>query len=566
MVSLRETMAGKTGTTGFGKGGRISKASWGPVIGPVSVGPHGRDPSLALPRIQHFLVDEDSYRDPTWQYRLEEVAKYVEEAEAARLRGDLGYDNPHVRALLEDVRILIQVHQGFDKWKNAQTRWTTDIIPTPNTSKRLPPLPDEPIPRPPNKKRNRRKWVDLGSDKVARSTVFSQLNSEKEYAEVYQYRTDEELYFKRIRDPAVDTVSSGFNRFIAENERFEGCIEGGIDHTWSTLPPIPAKNASDEAFYEHRGWQRAALQQCLNKFTNHENRVNNTPWRRVVLPFKEPVPMPKEIVYHARALDPERVTQELKEPFPWVYWHSQFAQLQNLMAQWERRRYNLKHWNDFQRSALPNNYLGPRIYYGQSVYDDYWLKIGAYLRRLHAYIFDAVGRAPRPLMVAILKDIEAGIHWDANTLPSPEDERRDIMRRGDIDELGQSGDAVLIDEADATWLRFLCEPSSTLEIWSPQHQPATNLFILFQTRLEEFFNDLTAFPIPEAPKGDVCSEEFFDWLRKCEEDNFAPIEDVLAYINVGPDGGESHGNDVYQFTMEEAHRYIVRLGELGRCM
>ncbi|KAI1759985.1 hypothetical protein GGR53DRAFT_526676 [Hypoxylon sp. FL1150] len=537
------------------------------TIGPVAIGPNGRDPRLALPRIRHFLIDEDSYRDPTWQYRLEEVSKYVEEANEARCRGDLGYDDPYVTALLEDVRILIHVHRGFDKWKNAPSRWITDIIPTPNTSTRLPPLPDEQIPRPPYKKRNRRKWVDLGADAPARSAVFSRLSSTNERAEVDQYHIDEELYFERVRDPGVEIIhSGGFNRFWAEKERFESCIEDGIGHTYSTLPPKPAKDAANEAFYEARGWQRAALQQCLNMFTNHENRVINTPWRRAVLPFKEPVPMPKEIVYYARALDPERVTKELRDPFPWVYWQSQFAQLQDTMAQWERRRYNLDNWHDFRRSALPMNYKGPYVYEGYSVYDDHWLKMGAYLRRLRAYMIDAVGRAPRSLMVAILKDIEVGSNWDPDKELSREDERRDIMRRGEIDQLSSSTDVPLIDEADAAWLRFLCEPSSTLEIWSSQHQSEDNLSILFQTRLEEFFNDMIAFPVPEAPDARVGSQEFFDWLKDCETGSFASVEDALSYINVGPNGGESHGNDLYQFTMNEAQDHIVRLGELGRCL
>ncbi|KAI1772601.1 hypothetical protein F4818DRAFT_133351 [Hypoxylon cercidicola] len=536
------------------------------LIGDVSIGPGGRDPSIALPRIQHFLVDEDSYRHPGWQYRLEAVSRYLEEADKARLRGDLGYDSPYVIALLEDVRILVQVHLNFDKWKNAPSRWSSDIVPTPRTSRRLPPLPDQPIPPPPNKKRNRRKWIDLGASPKARPAVFPKLSLlfAKGQSEADQYRADEELYFEGIRGLDTSKVDSS-NRFLLENNQFESCIKGGIGHTCTTQPPQPVGGIADKEYYQARGWQRAAIQQSLNMLTNHENRVTNTPWRRVVLPFKEPVPMPKEIVYHARALPPDRITEDLKEPFPWFYWYNQYWQLRDTMAGWERRRYNINNWNDFRRSALPMNFEGPYTYNGLSIYDDHWLKIGAYLRRLRALMYDAANQAPRAFLLAILRDIEAGLNWQPDQIPSNRDERLDIMRRGKIDEVdGEGSDAVLIDEADAAWLRFLCEPSCSRDMCDPTKQVEDNLAILFQTRLEEFFNDTAVCDVSKIP-GDIFNVD----LEKWAVDYFSvstPIEDALAYINGGPGASDSQGNETYQFTLEEARDHILRLGELGRCV
>ncbi|XXH03020.1 hypothetical protein Hte_009410 [Hypoxylon texense] len=536
------------------------------LVGGVPIGPDGRDPSIALPRIQHFLVDEDSYRHPGWQHRLDAVKKYVDEAEKARLRGDLGYDDDHVKALLEDVRILVQVHLNFDKWKTAPSRWSSDIIPTPNISRRLPPLPDQPIPPPPNKKRTRRKWVDLDAGPQRRSAVFSKLASVKGPAEIDRYEVDEEQYFEAFRTKVGPKPDLSTNRFRLENDRFESCIEGGINTTRDTQPPQVGRAASDEEFYQARGWQRAAIQQCLNMFTNHENRVINTPWRRVVLPYKEPLPLPKEIVYHPRALAPDRVSEDLKEPFPWFYWYSQYSQLKETMAGWERQRYHLNNWKDFQRSALPTNYNGPYLYDGLSVYDDHWLKIGAYLRRLRDLMFDAVNKAPRSFMLAILRDIEAGSRWQPDGLPSIRDERSDIMRRGEIDEVaGPYSDAVLIDEADAAWLRFLCEPSRNREMCDPKTQADDNLTILFQTRLEDFFNNTAVSGVSKIPREEVFDVDVQLW----SEDYFSvssPIQDALAYINGGPGAGESHANETYQFTVKEAQEHIVRLAQLGRCL
>ncbi|OTA68628.1 hypothetical protein K449DRAFT_429496 [Hypoxylon sp. EC38] len=554
----------------------------------VTIGPEGRDPSATLPRILNFLRDEDIHRLPSWPSKFEKISKYVEEADAARLRGELGYDSPHVAAQLEDARIMIKTHRDFDKSKNEPVPWSTHTIPSQPKSTRLPNFPRQYI----QPVSSRSKYKHLRFDYLPRNKrvqlPFPEL-SKRGNDVVHYFRLAEELFFERNLNPE-NITSSVVNGFQLDNDQYERCLKGGIAKTRRLAPlkladdiPVvtvskignaitgPSTNEPDTLieYSTSRGWQRAALQQCLNMFTNHENRVINTPWRRVVLPFVEPVPEPKEIIYYPRALAPESVPRPLKEPFGWVHSYNQYRELMNVLAGQQRRSYNLQHWDDFERPALPMNFNGPLSNWGLSVYDDHWIRMGSYLRRLHILLQETYGIAPRAFLGAILRDIQAGIEWRPNNPSSRRRDRVDIMRRPridvDTDDPDAGGAYLLLDEGDAAWLRFLCQPSRTAEMCDFNERPKDNLSIIFDNRLQEFLFNPNACPSPgSAALGDIFDPDV-DRFSEISTKLQPTLEQARAYINGGKGAAESHGNETYQFTQAEAEYYLRELSELNRC-
>ncbi|KAI1465289.1 uncharacterized protein F4812DRAFT_461595 [Daldinia caldariorum] len=572
--------------------------AWNEILSQVPIGPGGRHPNIALPRILNFLLDEDVYKHPQWDRRLEEIIKYLNEADEGRLRGDLGYDDPYTLAALEDALILVDLHQRYYKRNSNPTPWTSRIIPGQRVTGRLPNFPGQSLTQPAlDRMRNKHKRYDQLRE-VQTDGVFPELSARGGKAVEY-YQNAEELYFENCLKPGTYD-NRIFNGFRNENDMYERCIVGGVEETCKLIPPRPADQVptvfDDDLdatygteserlrdlteFYEARGWQRAAVQQCLNMLTNYENKVLNTPWRRVVLPYEQPNPALKEIIYQPRALPPERVHKSLREPYPWVYWYNQHEELIQVLAGWQRRRYNLENWTDFQRAALPANFHGPYVDRNLSVYNSHWLEMGAYLKRLRKRLEDTFGIAPRPFLLAILRDIQAGIEWRPNPLGNttewspdeaeyPRQARRDIMRRPKIDwvELDPSLDLpptiLLLDESDAAWLKYLCQPSRSEAMCNPEKQPVDNLTILFDERLQDFLNNPGASDSPGTAGIDIFEPNVQQW--KEETRNTRPLlDEALAYINGGGDAGKSHANETYRFLRSEAIYHLEKLRKLGR--
>ncbi|KAI0011975.1 hypothetical protein F4779DRAFT_571156 [Xylariaceae sp. FL0662B] len=517
---------------------------------------------------------------------------------------------------------MVDVHRGYDRWNDDKSRWSTDILAGKYVADRLPSYPGQ-LPRPlRDRSQYRRKRIEDLPRPEDRDTPFGEINLSGEVAESSLYSVSENNYFRDVLDPRPEDDPRGtmteYSRYRADVSQYEECMEGGIQQTIKLMPPdltqddrsdkddvvmgdnieTDKKDSDDtvrgEKNHSRRGWERAALQQCLNVFTNHENRVINTPWRRAVLPYKEPVPMPKEIVYQARVLSPERVPESLKDPFPWFHWYSQYSQLINYIAGWQRRRYNVENWTEGQRSALPMNFQGPYTYLGLSIYDDYWIKVGQYLEDLAELLDDRYGVAPRPLLMAILRDIDAGRQEEMGEGWSQAIEqaglgsrkgqeswkkkflRRDIMRRSDIDHLeGNEDEYLLMDEIDAAWMRFLCQPSRTHQMCDPKKQLVNNIDILFNSRLQSYLNNTMVSGTVGAGRG---SDLWEDWdeqeWERTRNDLLPYLSQVLTYTNGGEYSEDKdtngnafvhHPNKSYQFSTNEAKHLCIALHGLGRC-
>lgn len=567
----------------------------------IMYGQNKHDPSITIPRILLYLRDNDAGRDANWSVNFPLIRRYLAEAHREMVTGGLGFGDSKLRAALEDARVMVKVHLKSEKIAQDVSPWTTDILRGQTTQERLLTYPKAfPLPEP-DRAKSRYRPVKPVPRPNYKWHVWNARSPD--LAETDSYVEAENEFFREIQQSARTgrrhIATKRNSHFVTENKAYEEYMRRGIAETCSDAPPKEFGN-SDETrdlfFYRRRGWQRAALQQCLNLFTSHENRVINTPWRRPVLPYDPPAPLPKEVPYVPRLVDPSQVTNEKqKDPFSWLHWSSEYTRIVNFLAKCQRQRYIYQFSTDFSSPALPGNFRGPRIYRGLAIYDQHWLKIGGYLDNLESLFHSAWGAAPRPLLRAILRDIDAGKQEDIggpninndNFVPAEEDDdaydkrrywRRDIKRRLGIDNQEDNTDDdnfKLIDDFDIAWLRFLCEPSRTLEMCDPSKQPVRNLAIIFDSKLQSYFRDLTLSGTPDGNALHIWAEDYEDIDDVMR--NYKPntLRAVVAYINGcteaeikdsgHTDPNPQHPNASYQFSLEEAEFLCIELQQLGRC-
>ncbi|KAI0909764.1 hypothetical protein F4823DRAFT_562571 [Ustulina deusta] len=580
--------------------------------------PKEYDPSIAIPRILLYLRDNDADRDVNWNVTFPLIRGYIAEANKQMVTGGIGFSDPKLRAALEDARVLIGVHVISEKRAREKTPWTTDILRGQVTQNRLLSYPKAfPLPEPDRAKSQHRPVNPMprpNDNSPLWNTTLKVFGPTAEFpvlAEVDNYVESEERFFQVTQQfaktGAMENSALKNNKFATENTAYERYMTCGLEEIRAKVPP-PQNNGptgpkgpsnpdgtKGPSFYKRRGWQRAALQRCLNLFTSHENRVINTPWRRLVLPYEPPVPLPKDTVYVPRVVDPDHVNEKEKDPFSWLHWSSQYTQIVDFLADCQRRRYECQSWTDFSASALPTNFRGPRIYRGLAVHDQHWLKIGESLENIESMLHSAWGAAPRPLLRAILRDIDAGRHDNTggpnmnNSLFLPAEDgddlqdrkrywRRDIKRRLGIDNREDNthdDNYKLIDNFEIAWLRYLCEPSRTLEMCDPSKLPAHNLAILFDAKLQSFFKDLELSGAPDSKALNIWGEDRNDINEVTHTYKPNTLTTVLAYINGCAESelkqsgdthpNPEHPNSCYQFSVEEAEFLCIELQQLGRC-
>ncbi|KAI0804429.1 hypothetical protein GGR55DRAFT_681738 [Xylaria sp. FL0064] len=577
------------------------------------------DHSTTIPRILLYLRDYDVEKDVNWNVNFPLIRGYIAESIQQMKAGALGYSDPKLRAALEDAHIMAGVHLDLEKRARETTPWTTDILRGQSTQNRLLTYPKAfPLPEPDRAKSQHRPVSPTSRPDENLPLWNTSLRDHDPItglpllAEVDKYVESENKFFETSRlytkTDKKNESTWKYNKFVAENSVYEEYMRRGIAVTCTEVPPRHKNNPTGStklssketirgpSFYNRRGWQRAALQQCLNLFTSHENRVVDTPWRRPILPCDPSEPLPKHSIYVPRLVCPENVLEKEKDPFSWLHWSFLYGRTVDWLAECQRRRYISQSWADFSAAALPINFRGPRIYRGLAVHDEHWLKIGEQLDNIESMLHRAWGAAPRPFLRAILRDIDAG-RRDSTGGPNVDNSlylpakgnddrhdkkrfwRRDIKRRIGIDtsENNTSDDnCMLVDEYELSWLRYLCEPSRTLEMCDPSKLPAHNLAIIFDAKLQSFFKHLELSGTPDSKALDIWDENPNDIQEVMRTYKPSTLQTVLAYINGcaeselalsgETDPNPEHPNSCYQFSIEEAEFCCIELQQLGRCV
>ncbi|KAI1353427.1 hypothetical protein F5Y01DRAFT_60853 [Xylaria sp. FL0043] len=577
------------------------------------------DPSTTIPRILLYLRDYDAEKDVNWNVNFPLIRGYIAESIQQMKAGALGYSDPKLRAALEDAHVMVGVHLDLEKRARETTPWAADILRGQSTQNGLLTYPKAyPLPEP-DRAKSQRRPVSPTSLTDKNSPLWNTTLRDLDpitglpvLAELDNYVDNENKFFEASglysKTDKKHESTWKYNKFVAENSVYEGYIRRGTAATCTEVPPSHNKNSTGStslsgkettkgrSFYNRRGWQRAALQQCLNLFTSHENRVVDTPWRRPVLACDTSGPLPKHSVYAPRLVCPENVLEKEKDPFPWLHWSFLYGRTVDWLAECQRRRYISQYWADFSAAALPINFRGPHIYRGLAVHDQHWLAIGEQLENIESMLHRTWGAAPRPFLRAILRDIDAGRRDSTGGpnidnslyLPAKDNEdrhdkkcfwRRDIKRRIGIDtsENNTSDDNyMLVDEYELSWLRYLCEPSRTLEMCDPSKLPAHNLVIIFDAKLQSFFKHLELSGTPDSKSLDIWDENRNDSQEVMRTYKPNTLQTVLAYINGcaeselalsgETDPNPEHPNSSYQFSIEEAESFCIELEQLGRCV
>ncbi|KAI1298233.1 hypothetical protein F5Y03DRAFT_272514 [Xylaria venustula] len=577
--------------------------------GATPFSPKDYDPSNTVPRILLYLRDNDAESDANWSVNIPLIRAYIAEATQQMATGALGYNDPKLRAALEDVQVMLGVHLVSEKQARENTPWTTEILRGQTTQKRLLTYPKAfPLPEP-DRAKSQHKPMSLFPRPDGKSrpwdtslVAYDPATGTPILTEVDDYVESENNFFDAVRlfvKTGKDTSTSRDNRFFIENGAYEAFIRRGIGETCAKVPPpedAESGGSRGSNLYNRRGWQRAALQQCLNIFTSHENRSTNTPWRRPVLPYEPPASLPRDTAYVPRVILPNEVDEKEKDPFSWLHWSSEYTRTVDWLADCQRQHYNNQFWDDFSVSALPANFRGPRIYRGLTVHDQYWLKIGEQLENVESLLHSAWGAAPRPLLRAILRDIDAGRHENTGGpnmdnsmhLPAEDDDdmhdrkrywRRDIKRRLGIDsrENNTNDDNYLLTgEFEVSWLKYLCEPSRTLEMCDPSKFPPHNLAIIFDAKLQSFFRNLELSGTANSKALHIWGEDRNDIQQVIHAYKPNTLTTVLAYINGcaeselirsgDTDPNLEHPNSSYQFSLDEAEFCCIELQQIGRCI
>ncbi|KAH8682511.1 hypothetical protein BX600DRAFT_430386 [Xylariales sp. PMI_506] len=570
---------------------RATRGAWGTH--------HEEGPVERLQKMHIFLRDQDQDRHPGFFWTLTEIKKYLEYVDQLRKNGHKSFGF-HLQSVLHDCKALVRIHENFSEWTYGQTPSPTQLLgslimpnrldecsrlpqltPRSGSKSILPPL----IPR----------EYTVDASPFINVTDFGKSLDWDEYfagnSLPLRYFTalgihENHVWETRPLFPSISTEWSqipflqgpknphAVNYAEIENETYEKYVSFPELSRLVQLPKIHEQDAAAEfgEIAATRGFRRAALQVVLNLFSSQENKIINTPWRRVVFPITPK--MSKEPCFAPRALarkthQGDRCSRE--EPSPWIFWYNQYARRVNNAAASHRQYIHQKQWENSQHISLPNNINGPYIFNGMCIHDDYWFKMGHNLLVLQQNLERTSHTHSRWILRMITDDIKSG--ESGKGVPC------DIMPRIGIDTVtGCPNSFQLVDEKDLAWLEYLCKsnavrgpiPSNREDLRVKNH-----LLILFDHRIQLLLNDTLNNPFwtSDTPGSTTQTK----WNRQA-----IPLKTVLHMINRGgrqlvrgetgdfwvaadlPDPINQPSNKLYQFNLEEATEYCSQLAKLDR--
>ncbi|KAK2597082.1 hypothetical protein N8I77_012952 [Diaporthe amygdali] len=564
----------------------------GPILppGPDADNHHNfrnqRQPSIAV-RLRHainYLNDADIDRDMHFERRINELELYFNYLL-----------NDHQPAISPEAREL--VHQGLEKLQAHQLYNKTKYGPqTPNTVITADMIPG----RQPRLKYDGKLPLILGRDRKDNQNLLPHdfpthpraetivndtwLTDVEQRAGLDGPRRDDGVTALAQDEDAwwqlgPNQVPGPGNTSYTQNQTFEDCIASdGIGFDGWVDTQLQADGVSltrklwngevlgndRESYAKERAVRRAGLQAALRQFSNVENRVANTPWRRVRLPLSaaeidimrkntgagptRKYELPKVADHQLQRTDgkddPQGFTVNMAQ-----FWREQnrhMAQARdNILS---RMGYGLPGAGDGTIEVPdvmpPRSIWGAYVENGLGHQDQYHREMLSQMRTTKKLFDRELRIAPRNLLRHMKILYEQGFRDEDDVFTDVVTGARRTPQANAQRDVGlEDGRSVPrdLDKMEIYWIRFLLTQSITPQM-TEQLQPRASLFILFADKLASIFNDVS------------------DPLFPCNGTKVS-VEDLLEHIHKKRDGPV----DRIKFYVHDVQMWLERLHSQGRC-
>lgn len=540
-----------------------------------------------LRQILQFLDEGDIDREMHWETEVAMITEFMEDVE----RGVIVTKGPETALLVQEILQKLQVHNLFNETHygpNTPNKIVTaDMIAAPK----------------PRLKYNGKLPLILGRDQKdnehlqpedfpthprAEMVVNDQwltdverqagLTEEKRSDRQAGLSRDEEEWWRlpQLQTPAQD------NAALRHEQTFEQCIarDGvGFQGGW-----IDTRREADgslirelfngdrlsdgkDCYARERAVRRAGLQAALRQFSSRENRVANTPWRRVRLPLT-----PDEVAimrkntgagpgrkYELEKLKPHQLqaTDGKNDPQGFTANMAKFWADQNrdMVAAREavvsRMGFGLTAASAQGQPGIrppsvlpPISLWGAYVDSGLSAEDEYHRQMLKEMRTTRKLFEREMKIAPRYLLDDMDTLYQQGMDGlNSNYFPRRGGGPRNLgglMARDTVNIRGQDVERDL-DKMEIYWIRFLLTQSITPEM-TQELEPRASLFILFADKLASIFNDV--------------SDPLFP-----DNETKVSVEVLLDYIHDRADGPVQR----IKFYAHDVQMWLERLHSQGRC-
>lgn len=322
-----------------------------------------------------------------------------------------------------------------------------------------------------------------------------------------------------------------------------------------------------DCYARERAVRRAGLQTALRQFNSNENRVANTPWRRVRLPLspEEVAIMRKntgagpERKYELTKLQPHQfqATDGKNDPQGFTANMAKFWADQNRDMAAAREEVLSRMGFGLPTAAAsgqagqgppsvlpPTSLWGAYVDSGLSAEDEYHRQMLKEMRTTRKLFEREMKIAPRNLLKDMNTLYQQGLDGLNDTyVPHGGQQERRPNSLTDRDFVTSRGMHLTrdLDKMEIYWIRFLLTQSITPEM-TKELEPRASLFILFADKLASIFND-------------VSDPLFPDSVTKVS------VEDLIDYIHDRAEGPVQR----IKFYAHDVQMWLERLHSQGRC-
>lgn len=351
---------------------------------------------------------------------------------------------------------------------------------------------------------------------------------------------------------------------------FQGWVDTRLESNGSltrTLFDGSKPGAGKVCFARERAVRRAGLQAALRQFSSNENRVANTPWRRVRLPLSA---AEVEIMrrntgagpgrkYELDKLQPHQLqpTDGKNDPQGFTANMAQFwadrnrDMVQAREAVVSRMGFGLPAASVSGQAGVgassvlpPTSLWGAYVDSGLSAENEYHRQMLKEMRTVRKLFERELRIAPRNLLKDMNTLYDQGLKGLYSTYTPVGGQQQRSPAALDARDLDRSSGDIAprdLDKMEIYWIRFLLTQSITPDM-TQELEPRASLFILFADKLARIFSDVS------------------DPLFPCNNTKVS-VEDLVDYIHDRTEGPVKR----VKFYPHDVQMWLERLHSQGRC-